>query len=344
MHGVRVLSIPAVHPYVQHIGPPTDADEGEHSHGPAQPWRPSPALDPDWLRDHRHDFDLVHLHFGFEALTIGATHEWLAALASLQCPLVYTVHDLTNPHLLDQRHHSEQVALLVRAADALITLTPGAARVIAERWSRDALVLPHPHVAPLPVVARPRPPRGPNPVIGLHLKSLRPSTDSRAVAALLDAVNATPDTVFRVDVHEEAMRADFVRHDTDLTRDLTRWADEGRLRLAVHPRFSDDQLWDYLQCLDVAVLPYRSGTHSGWVEACHDVGTAVVAPAMGFWAEQQPVWTYRTTVHGPVVASLADAVTAALAGPAPRAAAAARLTQRQHLAEQHDRLYQGVLA
>ena len=40
--------------------------------------------------------------------------------------------------------------------------------------------------------------------------------------------------------------------------------------------------------LDVSVLPYRFGTHSGWLEACFDLGTAVVAPSCGFYAEQRP--------------------------------------------------------
>jgi len=43
-------------------------------------------------------------------------------------------------------------------------------------------------------------------------------------------------------------------------------------------RMSDTTLWNYLAELDVAVLPYRYGTHSGWAEACFDLGTAVAAP------------------------------------------------------------------
>ena len=42
-----------------------------------------------------------------------------------------------------------------------------------------------------------------------------------------------------------------------------------------------------------SVLPYRFGTHSGWLEACYDLGTAVVAPTCGFYAEQQPLPVLR---------------------------------------------------
>ena len=76
------------------------------------------------------------------------------------------------------------------------------------------------------------------------------------------------------------------------------------VELREHDYFSDDELWDYLHGLDVSVLPYRFGTHSGWLEACFDLGTAVVAPSCGFYAEQQPCLTYRHDEDGLDAASL----------------------------------------
>ncbi|MGJ3561374.1 hypothetical protein ACR6C2_36400 [Streptomyces sp. INA 01156] len=46
----------------------------------------------------------------------------------------------------------------------------------------------------------------------------------------------------------------------DELRELDR---KGRLELSVHDYFDDDALWDCLIGLDVSVLPYRFGTHSG---------------------------------------------------------------------------------
>ena len=70
-------------------------------------------------------------------------------------------------------------------------------------------------------------------------------------------------------------------------------ATDDRVELHEHDYFSDDELWEYLNAIDVSVLPYRFGTHSGWLEACFDLGTAVVAPSCGFYAEQRPCLTYR---------------------------------------------------
>src|SRR5204862_6989880 len=95
-----------------------------------------------------------------------------------------------------------------------------------------------------------------------------------------------------VGVHWDVMSADGLRHDAALARRLHADADAGRIDLRVHDYFSDEELWCYLAGLDVSVLPYRFGTHSGWLEACRDLGTTVVAPTCGYYADQGPVLTY----------------------------------------------------
>lgn len=51
-------------------------------------------------------------------------------------PLVLTVHDLRNPHHRDVALHDAQLGVLVEAAAAIVTLTPGAAETIRRRWGR----------------------------------------------------------------------------------------------------------------------------------------------------------------------------------------------------------------
>ena len=73
--------------------------------------------------------DVVHAHTWythFPGLLVRRAHG---------IPLVLTVHDLTNPHLSDQAPHEAALDVLVPAASAVVTLTPGAAAEIARRWS-----------------------------------------------------------------------------------------------------------------------------------------------------------------------------------------------------------------
>ena len=74
------------------------------------------------------------------------------------------------------------------------------------------------------------------------------------------------------------------------------------------PDFDLDEELQYLESLDLSVLPYRFGTHSGWLEACYDLGTAVLAPTCGYFAQQRPCLTYRHDEQGLDVASLQAAV------------------------------------
>jgi hypothetical protein len=93
----------------------------------------------------------------------------------------------------------------------------------------------------------------------------------------------------------------------------------------------------------VSVLPYRFGTHSGWLEACFDLGTAVVAPSCGFYAQQRPCLTYRHDESGLDGVSLADAVRRAHGSSPPRASVTDRWDERRALAAAHRSLYARLL-
>jgi hypothetical protein len=113
-----------------------------------------------------------------------------------------------------------------------------------------------------------------------------------------------------------------------VTRDEARWAQQ-------------------LQELHVAVLPERCGTHSRDLEICRDVGTRVVAPSCGWFADQwSDVVVYGNDEHAgfdPV--SLGAAVGAALTRPMPRPADPAwRAGQRAAVQAVHGQVYEQVLA
>jgi hypothetical protein len=69
----------------------------------------------------------------------------------------------------------------------------------------------------------------------------------------------------------------------------------------VHAPFSDEELWDRPEGLDHSVLPYRFGTRSGWL-ACHDLGTAVLAPTRPPRSRDSPVGRPQSSICRPVVA------------------------------------------
>lgn len=350
---LRVASIPAGHPYVRNVlagagvsllpdPPPPGARDGR--------WWPPVMCDAAWVAANAGRFDVMHLHFGTESYPTEHLSLLVRALREARRPLVYTLHDLENPQLADQAPHREHLGVLVAAADELLTLTPGAAAAIERRWGRTAEVVPHPHVLPLDADA-PAGTRSEAYVLGVHLRDIRPGTDAvRTVATLLDAVDRLRargvTAVGRVHVNER-VRDEAAR-------------EQVRALAATHPavefhrteRLGDDALARSLADLDVAILPYRAGTHSGWAELCWDLGVPVAGPPVGFAREQHPA-DFAVFEAGDG-ASLADAVRGLLAF-APRPGSAGRVARvagrrRQRLADAaaitaaHTAVYERALA
>jgi hypothetical protein len=352
MRMVRVASVPAGHVYVRHLDPVgvragavrlPDPDPLVPDPAPGQWWPPT-MLSPTWIGEHADEFDVFHVHFGFDALSADQLQRVVEALHARGKPLVYTVHDLRNPHHETPTAHAEHLDVLIPAAAELITLTQGAAHAIARRWGRRARVLPHPHVVEFARMRHTAPAHD-GFVVGVHAKSLRPSMAPIPVLTELLPLRAElPGLRIVVDVHHDVFDEDGRRHDVALRKFLLEHVAAGHLELAVHDCYTDDQLWDYLQALDVSVLPYRFGTHSGWLEACYDLATAVVVPDCGFMAEQRPCAVYHHDESGLDGDSLRDAVRTIFADRPPwRASPPARAAERDALACAHADIYAAAL-
>ncbi len=348
--GTVVASVPANHVYVHHIAaeaadgverlPDPSPDDPRRSAQEA--WWPPVMLDPDWIADA--DFDVLHLQFGFDAWSPDRLRDVVAALRRRRKPFVYTVHDLRNPHHEDRTLHDAQLDVLVPAADALVTLTAGAAEEIDRRWGRRAHVVPHPHVADFATMTRLAHRRRPvgEVRIGLHVKSLRASMDpGRLLPTLLQFVATNPGVVLQVNGHRDVLEPGGARYRTELAHRLHEAADAGLVDLRIHDFMTDPELFGYLTSLDVAVLPYRFGTHSGWLEACRDLGTTVVAPSCGYYADQGPVHTFVNEEATFEPASLMSALGRAVLSPGlGRLTADARRSQRRQIAAFHAALYE----
>jgi glycosyltransferase involved in cell wall biosynthesis len=353
-----VASVPANHVYVRHLAPEDGSGprrlpdpRPDRATSAEQRWWPPVMLDPRWVE--ANEFDVFHLHFGFDSREVADLEDFVAALRSRRKPLVFTVHDLRNPHHSSRERHDRQLDVLVPAADRLITLTAGAADEIRRRWGREAVVLPHPHVVPFDVMQRASAMRSVSARggrrhqfrVGLHVKSLRASMNPHPlVPVLVDAVREIPGAVLQVNGHRDVLDPDGAKYDASLAELLRDHAAHGEVDLHVHDFLDDGDLWSYLASLDVSVLPYRFGTHSGWLEACRDLGTAVIAPSCGYFTDQASVLTYGHDEQHFDARSLADAVREAYAGHvAPSPGVDLRRRERAAVAAAHAQIYASAI-
>jgi hypothetical protein len=113
--------------------------------------------------------------------------------------------------------------------------------------------------------------------VGVHLKNARASIIAAPVLGCLIGLPKDPRFRYRIDVNENGWRS-LTQREPGLPAILANLVARNDVVVSVHDRFDDRALWNYLDEIDVAILPYAWGTHSGWAEACLDKGVRVVAP------------------------------------------------------------------
>lgn len=281
-----IMAIPAQHPYVEAVAP--------QSWDPiptGQPFWPHPCLEPSWWHSNEHPVDVVHLHFGFEHLSPQQTEAFTQVLRVYAVPLVLTVHDVDNPHLEDQSNYHKQLEILLDAAAHVFTLTTMAQERLMRDFGVLAEVTPHPHIVPTnwsPVTPAPQgSSRGSK--VGIFLKSLR--------------TNAVRDVDFYRALGPITV---YAHHDQAQSETIAAISELDNVELILHEPYDDEELFTQVASCDTVVLPYLRGTHSGWLEMCRDLGTTVVVPDCGCYADQadtpHAVRVYRTG-NGPSCAA-----------------------------------------
>jgi hypothetical protein len=320
---IRVASIPHRDPYVDAVLPWDAVHVGPQG-------SPSPWLDVAYLTEHADEIDVLHLHTGDPHVAEMAGQCWTETARRLGLPLVVTVHDLRPATAAGNGVVDAHLEAVLANAEVVLTLTPGAADEIAERYGRTAIVVAHPSVA------------APDPDLGAERGLVGLCLDAAAGeiadqpglvrGALSGAVSGGGRLRVLVDLRDESALDPAVRE----------LADRGELELVVHPHGGRAA---QLQQLHVAVLAERRGTHSRNLEICRDVGTSVVAPGGGWFADQwSEVVTYGCDEHGVVDSvSLSAAVSAALTRPMPRPADRVwRAEQRAAVQRVHAEIYAQV--
>lgn len=344
---LRVASIPENHAYVRHIMPVGVQPWIYLPDRPDRPWWPPVRLSPDWITANADRFDIFHVHFGFDGVSPELLQAVCGALRVHDKPLVYTAHDLRNPHHHDPALHLEQMAVWVEHADAVFTLTHGAATDLRARFGIEASVVPHPHIVPLDQIAarrRRRLPRPAVPRVGIHLKSLRPNLAPLPLLAALPDLVASVRCDVQVNVHRDVVDVGGANHDPAVVKAIEALRRAGVVTVDVHDYFDEPAFLDYLAALDVSVLAYRFGTHSGWLEACRDLAVATVASDCGHYLEQGATSAFVCNeTDGMRADTFVAAVDAALRDTRPPVSVAARRAQRSAVASRHAACY-GALA
>lgn len=300
-----------------------------------------------WLTENAAGYDLLHVHFGLESFSTDELRAGLDAARRAGRPVIFTVHDLDNPQIVDQEPYRALLDVIVPAADRLVTLTPSAAAEIERRWGRQSMVLAHPTL--LDEAATPKREADGTVRVGIHLRDLRPNIDAEgAVRAATEAARSLEETGRAIEV--EVLLNERVRDDRLADRVVAAANGQTAVRVRRTPYLDDAEIEAWLGGLDLFVLPYRHGTHSGWVELCYDLGVRVAGTDVGHIRSQHP--SEFRVVDLDDARTLADAATWAGDARHPSSPADDRLAtrrlerseERRAVREAHARLYSDAIA
>lgn len=298
-HRPRVATVPHDGPYLARA---IDRDAVALVHPPA-------PVDAAWVAASAGAVDVLHLHQGMaERTRLGDPTALVAAARREHVPVVLTLHQPPPP---GAGVEDPVLDVLVPAADTTIVHSPPAGGLVRTRWAVDALVLPHPHVAPLERLAAVRTATratGPWRVGVLPCGAQRDTSVLASAAAILAA--------------EHGVAVDTPDGDVRLDGPATQ---------------------DWVAQLDLLVVPPGRCARPSWLELCRDLATGCVVPAAGPEVVPAALASYPGTDASPEI--VARAIARALSAlPVTPLSVEERQAEADLVRHEHVALYRALVA
>jgi hypothetical protein len=282
---LRILHIPGRTPYARKLrGDSFSIINETTSDGVAVPrdasfeWvRRQPSLD---------FFDVLHIQ-SVELAELPAIEEVLQRAASQRKGIVLTIHDV-GPLFPDEGGpFSERINLACQFAKSVVTLTDCARQEISSRFglsSATISIIPHGSVLPISHRLWTRK-SAQNQFFSLGMfGGVRPNR-SFLTAAVNALYGLEPEAV-RVKILSRGLNPIELAYGAEALQLANLAASDSRLSFKLSPFPDDDEVADFVSSLDVLVLPYLFGTHSGQLELAMDLGVRVIAPGFGCYRAQ----------------------------------------------------------
>jgi len=215
-----------------------------------------------------------------------------------------------------------RVRLISELASCIVTLTTSARRDIMERYGipeSKLRVVPHGPVLPLShPLWRAQPGRNSRCTIGMF-GGFRPNRSF--LAGAVNALYGLSSAEILVRLLTRGLNPVELAPGSEVWQFASLAATDPRLVLELLPFPSDDEIASFVHSLDILLLPYLYGTHSGQLELAMDLGVPVVIPDIGCYRAQwelhsslvpEPHWfTYSPgdpySFGGPFLEALRDA-------------------------------------
>lgn len=224
----------------------------------------------------------------------------LAAIPTIQCVLekcarkrkgiVVSIHETEPMFPNEGSDFPARVRLACSFAKSAITLTACAARKIVDQFGIDrrmVRVVPHGLVLPPShSLWHLEPERNSQCTIGMF-GGFRPNRSF--LTAAVNALRGMGSADLRVRLLSRGLSPIELVASSEAWQLASLAACDHRLEFDVRPFPSDDEIAEFVHALDILVLPYLYGTHSGQLELAMDLGVPVIIPDLGCFKAQWEV-------------------------------------------------------
>lgn len=235
----------------------------------------------------RESYDLVHIHFSFDRLSIFELKNLLDYFEDINKPVVWTCHSRESQRERNIGKGELQMMLYDRSK-TIITLTHGCKSWIKDTYGNDKNI----EVIPLGCMLNPD-------TLSLYKRNLdlKKKTNfvylvgeirqNKEINLSIKGFIESPelsDCVLTVITKPQSISKDKLNNRTENFWNIIRLS--SRIKLISLPEISNEVLAEVFCESHVCMLPYLWGTHSGQVELSRDCGCYPVISDVGFYKEQ----------------------------------------------------------
>ncbi len=280
---IKVLSFPSRHPYmskfdknnqIKFVNPNTDYFN--KIGGTATPKFINKKHPPD-------TYDLVHIHFSFDKLSIAELKSLLDYFKHVNKPIIWTCHNRESTRRKNIGRGKLQKLLFDRS-DALITLTNGCKKWMLKKFGNKKKI----SVIPLGYMASPKD-------VSLCKKYLDKKRKGNFVY-LVGEPRENKEIIFSIEKFLKCpelfkcsltvITKPVLKTNKRIDKFLKLIHSSDRIKVISLPDISNELINKVFGSSHVCVLPYLWGTHSGQVELSLDCGCHPVVSNVGFYKEQ----------------------------------------------------------
>jgi hypothetical protein len=261
----------------------------------------------EWLNNQRNFdfFDILHIH-SVELTSTETIQQVLDRCQRTKKGIVFTIHDVRPMFSTDQKKYNKTLKIIAKTGARLITLTCGAQMEIVKTLNIEPLsvnVIPHGFVLPPKDDRWQRQKKIESSVCSFGMYGgFRPNRE-----ILTPAINIAYG-IFEKEINltflTRAISPIEIFNNEEVNKFVELALLKNHITLRLYPFPSDDQIFDFMSEIDILIMAYRWGTHSGQLELAFDLGVIPIISNVGYYYDQYEI--HKDFVRKPIIFNWSD--------------------------------------